>query len=325
MGGFFGQRLKNDGTAGHVIEQRFHLLVEQRQPVLHAGITAALGDGGVEHVVRTGGAERRHIAGAEGADRVARELEFGHRHEIERAQLGTGALRLRIEAADGFQRVAEKIEPHRLAHAGREQVENAAAHCVIAWLAHRRGAIEAVEIEPLHDAGHRQEISGRGGERLPRHDLARRHALQDGVDGGEHHGGLGAGLDAGEPRQRRHALGHHGGVRRHAIVGQAIPGGEFQDFGVRREKRDRAVQHRHARAVAADHGRADGRRLVAGRDGTGEIGYHQAFGAIGDIRQKQRPSGSQALCRVFRFHPTRHRLPSAVSWNAIMSRRTAVS
>ena len=60
-----------------------------------------------------------------------------------------GALGLRIEAADRFQRVAEEIEPHRLGHAGREQIDDAAAHRVVAGLAHGRGAVEAVELEPL--------------------------------------------------------------------------------------------------------------------------------------------------------------------------------
>ncbi len=88
------------------------------------------------------------IAGAEAPDGLARELEFGHRHEIERAQLVGGALRLRIEAADRLQRVAEEIEPHRLGHAGRVEVDDAAAHRIVARLAHGRGAHEAVELEP---------------------------------------------------------------------------------------------------------------------------------------------------------------------------------
>ena len=103
-------------------------------------MAAALAHGLVQHVVGLGRAERRDIAGAEFADRVGGELEFGDRHEIERAHLHHGALRLGIEAADGFQRVAEEIEPHRQVHARREQVEDAAAHRVVAGLAHRRGA-----------------------------------------------------------------------------------------------------------------------------------------------------------------------------------------
>ena len=136
--------------------------MEQRQPVLHAGGAAAFADRLVEHVVGRGGAEGRDIAGAEQPDGVGGELELGHRHEVERAQLGGGALRLRIEHADRFQRVAEEIEPHRIAHAGREQIDDAAADGVVAGLAHGAGAGEAVELEPLGDARHGEEIAGRG-------------------------------------------------------------------------------------------------------------------------------------------------------------------
>ena len=296
VGGLFGQRLEDDGRAAHIIEQRFQTFVEQRQPVLHAGVAAALGDGGIEHVIGAGGAEGCDIAGAEGADSVAGELEFGHRHEIKRAQIGIGALRLRIEAADQLQRVTEKIEPHRLAHAGREQVEDTAAHGVVARLAHRRGAVKAVEIEPLDDTVHRQKIAGCRGERLPGNDVARRHPLQDGIDRREQYGGPGAGGDAREPRQRRHALRNHGRMRRYAVVRQAIPGGKFEGLGFRRKKCEGARQHRHARPVAADHRRADRRRLVARGDGAGQIGDHQAFGAVRDLCQEQRPAGRQALC-----------------------------
>ena len=196
------------GAPGTIVEQRVELVVEQRQPVLHAGMAAAFADRLVEQVARVGRAERRHIAGAEAPDRVGRELEFGDRHEIERAHLHHGALRLRIEAADRLQRVAEEIEPHRLVHAGGEQVEDAAAHRVVAGLAHRRGAVEAVELEPADDAVHAEHVAGRGRQRLLADQVARRHALQRGVDGGEQHRGLLAALDAGEPRQRGHALRH---------------------------------------------------------------------------------------------------------------------
>src|SRR6516225_138587 len=89
--------------------------------MFHAGMAAAFADRLVERVVRSSGAEFGDIAGAELADGVTGELEFGDRHEIERAQLTGCALRLGIEAADCFEGVAEKIEADGLIHAGREQ------------------------------------------------------------------------------------------------------------------------------------------------------------------------------------------------------------
>ena len=244
-----------------------------------------------------------HIAEPELADGLGGELEFRHRHEIERAQVVLRALRLRIEGADGLDLVAEKVEPHRLAHARREQIEDAAADRIIAGLAHGRGAGIAIQFEPARDPLHRQHIAGRGRQRLPHHHGARGHALQDRVDGGQHHRGLVAGLDIGEPRQRGHALRQHAGMRRHAVIGQAVPGREFQPLDLGREERKSARQRRHPRSVAADHQQADGRRIAAGGDRAREIGDHHALGAVGDARQRQRLAGFHQFGR--RLHHQR--------------------
>ena len=130
--------------------------------MLDARDAAALAHRFIEHVVGTGGAEGRDVAGAKLPDRFRRQLELRHGHEVEIAQIFGGALRFRIEGADRFQRVAEEIEPHRRVHAGGEQIDDAAAHRVIAGLAHGRRAIKAVELQPLHDPRHREEIAGGG-------------------------------------------------------------------------------------------------------------------------------------------------------------------
>ena len=171
--GVFGERLHRDRRAGQIIEQRVELGVEQRQPVLHAGMAAAFRDRLVERIARRG-AERFHIALAETADRLGGELKLGHRHEIERAQGVHRALRLGIERADRLQRVAEEVEPHRIAGAGRIEIDDAAAHRVVARLAHRGHAVIAVELQPFGHAVHRQHVAGRGGERLRRDQVARR-------------------------------------------------------------------------------------------------------------------------------------------------------
>ena len=100
--GVLALRLDRDRRAVEIVEQRVHPLLEQRQPVLHAGMAAAFAHGCVENVIRTRGAEGRHIAGAEFADGVGGELEFGDRHEIEPAHVHHAALVLGIEAADGL-------------------------------------------------------------------------------------------------------------------------------------------------------------------------------------------------------------------------------
>ena len=181
-------------------------------------------------------------------------------------RLRFAALRLRIEGADRLQRVAEEIEPHRHVHAGRKQIEDAAAHRVFARLAHGRGAGEAVELQPFDHAVHAEHIAGRHRQRMGGDEFARRHALQRGVDRGQQHRRLVAALHARQPRQRGHALRHHAGIRRHAVVGQAIPGREFHHHDIGTEERQRARQRRHALAVAADHGKRNRRRVGARRN-----------------------------------------------------------
>src|SRR2546421_138940 len=77
-----GLRLDRNRRAVEIVEQRVHLFLEQRQPVFHAGVAAALGDGFIEVVVPRRRAERRHIAHAEAANGFGDELEFRDRHEV---------------------------------------------------------------------------------------------------------------------------------------------------------------------------------------------------------------------------------------------------
>src|SRR6185295_3096586 len=104
---------------------------------LHAGMAAAFGDRLIERIVGRV-AECLDVALAETADGFARELEFRHRYQAERAQGVGRALRLRIERADRFQRVAEEVEEYRIADAGRIEVDDTAAHRIVAGLAQDR-------------------------------------------------------------------------------------------------------------------------------------------------------------------------------------------
>ncbi len=104
----------DDAEPLQVIEGRLQLLVKQRQPVLHAGITAALGNGLIKRIVARRRAEQRKIILAKPADRIRRQRHFAHRVQIERARLADGPLAGGIEGTDALQRIAEEIEPHRL-------------------------------------------------------------------------------------------------------------------------------------------------------------------------------------------------------------------
>ncbi len=287
--------------------------MEQGQPMLHSDMAATLADRMVELIVGRRRPERLHISQAETPDGLGGELELGDRNQIERTQLIGGALALGIEAADQFQRIPEEVEPHRLGHAGRIEIDDAAAHRVVASLTHGGGAGKAVEFEPARDALHVEHVAGGDGERLGSDEITRRHPLERGIDGRQQHGGMVAALQAREPRQRRHPLRHHAGVGRRAVIGQAIPGREFQHRERRIEEAERARERRHARSVAAHHQQAGGRRIGARRDRAGEIGDDQPLRAVGDARERQRAPGLQEIGEIGEIgrglrHPTR-RLP----------------
>ncbi len=143
-------------------------------------------------------------------------------------------------------------------------------------------------LEPGHDGIHRHDMAGRNRKRLRRHRLARGHPLHDGVDRGQHDQRLLAADKPRQPRQRGHALRQDAAMRRHPVVRLAIPGRKLQHRQIGREEFQRAGQLLHAGTVAADHGKADRRRLCPRCDGAREIGDDEAFGALRDIGKSQR-------------------------------------
>ena len=84
-------------------------------------------------------------------------------------------------------------------------------------------------------------------------------------------------------------------MRRHPVIGLAVPGRKLHDRQIGREEFQRAGQLLHARPVAADHREADRRRFRPRRDRAREIGDDKAFGALGDIGKGQRAAGRQQL------------------------------
>jgi hypothetical protein len=126
-----------------------------------------------------------------------------------------------------------------------------------------------------------------------RHKVARRHALERGVDRRQQDGRPVAPFHTNEPRQRGHALRNHGPIRRDTVVGQTIPCREFHDLDIGTEKGQRARQRRHALSIPANDGERHGRRVLAGSDRARKIGEHQPFGAVRDLRQDQRLPGLQ--------------------------------
>ena len=295
--GVLALRLDRDRRAVEIVEQRIHPLLEQRQPMLHAGMAAAFADRFIQQIVALRRAEGRDIAHAEAADGLGDELEFRDRHQVERAHVEQRALGFGVEGADRFQAVAEEVEPHGLVEPGRKQIEDAAAHGVFAGLAHRRGTVVAVVLQPGDDGVHRHDMAGRDRQRLRGDDFARRHALHDGVDRGQHDQRLVAALQTRQPRQRGQPLRQDAAMRRYPVVGLAVPGRKLHDRQIWREEFERPRYLLHAGAVAADDRKAHRRRFWLRRHRAREIRNDEPFGALGDIGKSQRTAGRQQCGR----------------------------
>ena len=115
-------RADRDRRAVEIIEQRVHPVLEQRQPVLHAGMAAAFADRFVQEIVALRRTEGGDVAHPETADGFGDQLKFRDRHQIERAHRQQRTLGFRVETADRFQAVAKEVEPHGLVEPGREVV-----------------------------------------------------------------------------------------------------------------------------------------------------------------------------------------------------------
>ena len=153
------QRIEGDDRAREIVEQRIEPLMEQRQPMLHALVLLPRRDGLVERVVALHGPEQLHIALAKAAAHLRRQRHLAHGQKVDRLDAGFGALGFRIEGADGFERVAEEVEPDRLP-SRREEIENTAAHRILAGIGHRAGSHIASGLQPLHQLPHVQDVAG---------------------------------------------------------------------------------------------------------------------------------------------------------------------
>ncbi len=246
-----GEVIEADRRAADIVEQRLQSLVEQRQPMLHAGVALAGADRLVERIVRRRRAESLDIAAAEALLGLAAERHLAHRHQRQLLHDLARALRLGIEGLDVLERVAEEIEAHGTGAAGRKEIEDAAAHRVFAGLHDGAGALEAGEVEPLHELGHVEALARRDVLQGAADELAGWKPLQDGVDGGQHHG---------RPLARGGSEAGHGGdaggddlgVGADAVVGHRVPGRHLDDAQLGREERQALRQCLQPPVVAGD-------------------------------------------------------------------------
>ena len=296
----FGQRIQQQRRIAHIIEERVQLAIEQRQPMLHAHVSAAFADGFIEIVAARLGTEEGKIILAKTAHVFGGERHLRHGHQIEPAQLHEGALGLGIEGADGLQRIAEEVEADGLRQARRIEIENAAALGVFAGLAHGGGAQEAVGLEPAHEIIHVDGIAGGGGEAFARHPFARGHPLHQAIDGdAENARPVGGGTRARQTRQHGHAARGHRSIGRDAIIGLAIPGGELQRLDVGRGEGQHLHEGAGALSIARHMHEGDGAILRGAGEHAREIGGHHRVEAIGDGGQGERSALGELIGGAF--------------------------
>src|SRR5216684_585148 len=219
--------------------------------MLHPGLAPPGADRFIERVVAADRAEGLAISRAETADRVVVEQHLADRTQLEAVERTRRTLTQRIEAAQAFERVAEKIEADRLGRPGRVEIDDAAAHCKLAGLAHRIGAEIPVVAEKALQPVERNMPARPEGQDAPVEQPARRDALHQRVDRRQHDQRP-ALLSAGEAGQRVDASAADLAVRRYPVIGQAIPRrkGQLSELGVK--KLERSGEPRHPPVVAAD-------------------------------------------------------------------------
>ena len=264
--------------------------MEERQPVLHAHVPAAGRDRLVQGIVARRRPEQDPVAGPEARDRRLVQQHLAHRLERRALQRAGGALGGGVEGADALELVAEEIQAHRFGAARRKDVDDAPADGVFAGLHDRSRAHVAAAGEERHQRLGVQRpalggVQGRTGE-----DGARRHPLQERRHRGQDHPpGRLVPCRFQKPGQGVDAAADDLAVGRNPVVGQAVPGGEFQPFGPRREEGERLGHARQAHVVAGDE-------HEAGPGVPGEPGKEQRVEALGRPGDQQ-PAGPFQLLR----------------------------
>ncbi len=242
--------VEHHGRAGKIVEERLEPFVEEGQPMLHPGMLAPGAHGFVERIVGARRAELDAVVLPEAGDRGLVEDHLRHRRELHHGKLLGRPLRRRIEAPRAVQDVAEKVEPDRAALPRRVDVDDAAAHRVVAGLGHRRGLRETHADEEVAQGAFVHAVADAGGEGGGLQHRARRQPLGRGVERGQQDEGLRQPLR--QRRQRRHPGGGDIGIGRDPVIGQAVPGRKCQDQRIRREEGQGRPHRLHPPVVAGD-------------------------------------------------------------------------
>ena len=139
----------DDRAAREVVEQSGGLLEEQRQVVFDARRPASLTDFPVDRAPRRITLEAPSPRTPKRGHRIRRGGELLGRKQIDAIDPSSGTLGVGVEAAKAFDFVIEQIDTQRCAGTHREQIEQRAAHRVLAVLHHLADACVSGPVEPL--------------------------------------------------------------------------------------------------------------------------------------------------------------------------------
>ncbi len=267
-----------------MVPQSRELLFEQRQPMLHSGKPPPVADRLIERVARRGRAEPLAVRTAEALDRRLVQQRFARGKQREALDAPRRALVGGIERANALDLIPEKVEPERLLLPAREQVDDAAAHRILARVVDgvspdiavggEQGR-EVVASDPLAGPERRDQLADAERGQRP---------LRRGVDGGEDElRSLGRGL---QPVQRGQPLCLDAQRGAGAVIGEAVPGGILHDLQLGREIAHGGRDRAHLRLVRGDEHRAT-------RRGPREVREERRKETAGDARQGERLLGGE--------------------------------
>ena len=279
----------DDRAVAKMIEQRRHLVLKQRKPMLHARQPPPVRNRLIQRVTRRRGAEAFTIAAAEALDAFFVEQRFGCGQQREAVDPSGRALVTGIEGPDAFDLVAEEIEPQAMLLAAGEQVHQPAAHREFTRIRHGFDADIAIGLQKLGEPIAADALA----RRQPRDELAdtkrRQRALARRIRRRHHQ--LRRFRWLLQFVQRRQSFGHHPKRGGGAIVGQAIPRRIAEHLNLGREIGRRRRDGAHLRLVRGDE---DGALVRPSR----QIGEQPRQEPGRHARQRQRLLGGKDFGKI---------------------------
>ena len=267
--------VQRDRGIGQVIKQRLKMIVEKRQPVFRALMLAPCADRLVQRIVGARRAKLQPVVLAKPRHRRLVQYHFGDRGQFDQVQLFGGALRRRIKPARAVQHIAEQVQPHRPQIAGRVNVDDTAAHGVIAGFRHRGRLHEPHAHQKPAQRRIVNPVTDPRGKSSLAQDRPRGQLLRGGVQRGQQHERLGHPMR--KCRQRRHPLRRNIGIGRHPVIGQTIPSGELDHRHIWGKKPQRIAHGNQplviARHMAHGHAARQFRQNAGGVEPFGRAGY----------------------------------------------------